>query len=72
MTQNDSTSERLTEMECKFAFQQETIEALNAQVTKQWAVIDQLTKKLDRMTDQVLSIEDNMDDARNEPPPPHY
>lgn len=72
MTEDDSLAARLTDMECKFAFQQETIEALNAEVTKQWAVIDQLLKKFARMSDQVVSLEDSVGDARNEPPPPHY
>lgn len=72
MSDDDHFAERLNEMECKFAFQQETIEALNAEVTKQWGIIDQLIKKLAKTTDQVLSLEDTMGDVRNEPPPPHY
>lgn len=72
MTEDDSLRERLTDMECKFAFQQETIEALNAEVTKQWSIIDKLMKKLERTTEQVASLEDTMGDVRNEPPPPHY
>ena len=72
MSEPNELLERLTEMECKYAFQQETIEALNAEVTKQWTIIDQLMKKMERMTDQIVTLEDQMVDPRNEPPPPHY
>lgn len=72
MSEQKELQERLNEMECKYAFQQETIETLNAEVTKQWAIIDQLVNKLERMTDQIVTLEDQMGDPRNEPPPPHY
>lgn len=72
MSQHTDIDERITDMECKYAYQQETIEALNAEVTKQWKVIDQLVAKLEGMSDQIVSLEDQMNDPRNEPPPPHY
>lgn len=72
MSETDTIKDRLQEMECKFAFQQETIETLNAEVTKQWQVIDALRNKLEQMTEQILTIEDSVVDNRKEPPPPHY
>lgn len=72
MSEQETLQERLNDLECKFVFQQETIEALNTEVTKQWNVIDQLRKQLERMTDQIVTLEDQMGDPRNEPPPPHY
>lgn len=64
--------ERLTELEIKFAYSLETIETLNSEVTKQWAVIDKLTRQLDLMRDQVVNLAADMGKPQDEPPPPHY
>lgn len=64
---------RIEALEIRIAYQDETIEALNAAVTAQWQKIDALTK-------QVALLNDRMQEAERrstatpavEPPPPHY
>ncbi len=68
----DSLADKITDMECKFAFQQETIDTLNAEVTKQWVEIDKLNKALHRMHEQLSSVEASAGKPDVEPPPPHY
>ncbi|MBV1900466.1 MAG: SlyX family protein [Kordiimonadaceae bacterium] len=73
MSETSILQQRLDELECKFAFQQETLEALNAEVSKQWTNIDTLTKQLQRLTDHMMSAEtEPMEKAHDDPPPPHY
>lgn len=68
----DKISVSMTELEIKFVYQQETIESLNEQVTKQWKVIDQLTHKLGMLHDQMSSMVYDGEKASDDPPPPHY
>lgn len=63
--------ERLDAMETRIAFQDHTIEELNATITEQWKVIDTLTRKLTMLEEQVRSGVYIADPA-TEKPPPHY
>ncbi len=63
---------QMQDLECQFSFQQETIESLNTQVTKQWATIDKLTRQFEKLTEQMLSMESGEGKPEVEPPPPHY
>ena len=63
--------ERLERLESRIAFQDQTIEDLNAVITEQWTVIEQLRRKLEVMEEQVRSGSFIADPA-NEKPPPHY
>jgi len=69
---DDDQNERLTELEIKFAYSQEMIENLNEEVTKQWTVIDKLTRQLGTMHDQMATLAHDTDKPLDEPPPPHY
>jgi len=62
---------RLVTLETRLAFQDETIETLNAVVRDQWAAIDRLMRHLDQLGGRLTEIEDNIEIA---PPvkPPHY
>lgn len=62
---------RLEALETRIAFQDQTIEELNATITAQWRVIDTLTRKLDTLEQQVRSGV-HIADPTTEPPPPHY
>jgi SlyX protein len=64
-------TERLEALETRIAFQDQTIEELNATITAQWRQIDLLTRKLDQMEQQVRSGV-HIADPSTEPPPPHY
>ena len=65
------TETRLEALETRVAFQDQTIEELNATITAQWRQIDLLTRKLDQMEEQVRSGV-HIADPSTEPPPPHY
>jgi len=69
---HDDTRERLTELEIKYAYSQEIIESLNAEVAKQWTAIDKLTRQLGIMHDQMANMADEAGKPIDEPPPPHY
>lgn len=63
--------ERLDALETRIAFQDHTIEELNATITEQWKVIETLTRKLTTLEEQVRSGAYIADPA-TEKPPPHY
>jgi len=63
--------ERLQELEIKFAFQQETIEALNAAVTKQWTEIDRLKSLIGLLQNEMAELGEASGDPGNVKPP-HY
>ena len=62
---------RLDALETRIAFQDQTIEELNATITAQWRQIDRLTRTLEQVEDQVRSGV-HIADPSTEPPPPHY
>lgn len=64
---------RVDELEAFVAHQDGVIRDLNDMVTQQWDKIDILTRKVERLHEQLRSVEDNMQvGAPPEPPPPHY
>jgi SlyX protein len=65
-------TERLDTLETRIAFQDQTIEELNDTITKQWQVIDSLTRKVALLEDHARTTASNIADPRHEPPPPHY
>jgi SlyX protein len=66
-------SERLDALEVRMAFQDDTIEILNATVTEQWAVIDALKREVARLADRLQDAESRSSGRTEpEPPPPHY
>ncbi|WP_137153114.1 SlyX family protein [Devosia sp. FKR38] len=64
-------AQRLDTLEARIAYQDQTIEELNATITAQWRQIDLLTRKLDQMEQQVRSGV-HIADPATERPPPHY
>ncbi|WP_172124164.1 MULTISPECIES: SlyX family protein [unclassified Devosia] len=71
MTTELDSSARLEALETRVAFQDQTIEDLNATITEQWRVIDGLTRRLTVLEEQVRAG-GFIADPRSEPPPPHY
>jgi len=69
--QGTSESQRLNDLEIKFAYQQETLDSLNDTVTKQWDVIEKLRRHITRLEGQLVEMGD-WQGSGNEPPPPHY
>ncbi len=64
-------SERIEALETRIAYQDHTIEDLNAAVTEQWSMIEQLQRKIEQLEQQVLSGS-FIADAASGKPPPHY
>ena len=65
------SNNRIEALETRIAYQDQTIEELNAAVTEQWALIEQLRRKVEQLEQQVLSGSFIADPA-TEKPPPHY
>lgn len=72
MTDHNAVAERLDALEMRIAYQDHTIEELNATITAQWRVIDMLTRKLTLMEEQAKLTGGGVGDGGSEPPPPHY
>lgn len=72
MSDTDDQDERLINLESRFAFQQDAIESLSDTVTKQWAEIEGLKKRLKVLDDQLYELEVGNKPGTKEAPPPHY
>lgn len=66
-------NERLTELEVRVAFQDQTIQDLNEVVTRQQREIDRLTRELEALKSRIAGLAPAMVIApEDEKPPPHY
>jgi len=64
---------RITELENRLVFQDDTIEQLNEVVTHQQRQIDQMEKTLTMLKDQMKNLaSSNIATEDEETPPPHY
>ncbi|NOX42713.1 MAG: SlyX family protein [Gammaproteobacteria bacterium] len=64
---------RIAELESRIAFQDNTIEELNAVVTQQQRQIDQMEKSLSVLKDHLKNlVSSNIASEDEETPPPHY
>jgi SlyX protein len=66
------TLTRIEALEMRIAYQDRTIEDLNASVTEQWKRIDGLTRQLEQMAERLRRFEESGPSGEEEPPPPHY
>ena len=71
MTDLKELSARIDELEARLAFQDDTIETLNATVTAQWLKIDALSRQVAALNDRLRETEASMPKPASEPPP-HY
>jgi SlyX protein len=69
---DDTVSTRVTALEERVAYQDETIEALNQTITKQWAQIDKLTRLVEALTDRLRETEAKAAQGPATERPPHY
>ena len=67
MTEND----RITALEERIAYQDQTIEELNASILELWKEIEALRRQLGKLGDELSTIAADVPQAP-EPPPPHY
>jgi len=71
MSERQGLSERVDALEARIAYQDETIETLNATITSQWKQIDALTRQLAALSDRLQEAEARAPGPANERPP-HY
>jgi SlyX protein len=64
-------SERIDALEARIAYQDDTIETLNATITEQWKQIDALTRQVAALNDRLQEAEARSPGHTNERPP-HY
>nr|WP_321445402.1 SlyX family protein [uncultured Cohaesibacter sp.] len=63
--------ERVVDLEIQLAHQTKTVEELSDMVSRQWDLIDRLTRKMKFLEEAVVELEDNVGPAANQKPP-HY
>ncbi len=64
---------RIEKLEERCAFQEQAIDDLSNALTDQWKLIEALKRDVQRLTEEIKSVEDNVrQGGEREPPPPHY
>jgi SlyX protein len=71
MSDIERLNERIDALETRVAYQDDTIETLNATITAQWKQIDALTRQVTSLGERLQEAESNSGAPSNEPPP-HY
>lgn len=69
---DDNVAARVTALEERVAYQDETTEALNQTITKQWAQIDKLMRLVEALTDRLRETEAKAAQGPVTERPPHY
>ena len=64
--------QRIMKLEELAAHQTQTIDELSTELANQWTLVDQLQKKLDRLTERFSTLEEASLEAPANAPPPHY
>lgn len=65
--------ERINDMECKMAFQEQTIDELNDALTQQQLLISKMQDQMKYVVGKVKNMDaSNLADPSEETPPPHY
>ena len=71
MSELNALRERVDALEARIAYQDDTIETLNATITAQWKQIDTLTRQVAALNDRLQEAEAHAPGPANERPP-HY
>ena len=71
MSELNALSERVDALEARIAYQDDTIETLNATITAQWKQIDTLMRQVAALNDRLQEAEAHAPGPANERPP-HY
>ncbi len=64
--------DRIMRLEETLAHQGRIIEELSDQLAVQWRVVEQTRAKLERLTERLLTVEEQSHDAPPITKPPHY
>ena len=68
---SDNRADRLAALESRVAYQDRTIEELNAALTAQWRTLDALAGEVAALTDRLADLS-RREAGAPEPAPPHY
>ncbi|SDH96194.1 SlyX protein [Vibrio xiamenensis] len=69
----EQLQQRLDDLECQLAFQEQTIEALNAALSSQQLLITKMQDQMKYVVGKVKNIDSsNLATQDEETPPPHY
>lgn len=71
MSSENTVADRLLEVECRIAYQEETIDKLNDVIREQWTDIDRLRLRLEQLEQRLAEVEEREGDRPAEKPP-HY
>jgi len=64
--------DRLTELEVRLSFLDGSVQALDATVIAQDRLLGNMARQLERLRGELAGMQPAGQDARDEPPPPHY
>ncbi|EJL6956826.1 SlyX family protein [Vibrio cholerae] len=65
--------ERIEDLECKLAFQEQTIETLNDALTQQQLLLSKMQDQMKYVVGKVKNMDTStLADPAHETPPPHY
>lgn len=65
--------ERIEDLECKLAFQEQTIETLNDALTQQQLLVSKMQDQMKYVVGKVKNMDTStLADPAHETPPPHY
>ncbi|WPC03918.1 SlyX family protein [Pseudomonas sp. MBLB4123] len=67
-----SLEERITELESRLAFQDDTIQALNDEIVTQQRLLERVQLQLEALAKRQEELSGQLDVAEDEAPPPHY
>ncbi|NNN84835.1 SlyX protein [Vibrio sp. A8-1] len=73
LQQLQQLQQRIDDLECKLAFQEQTIDELNAALTQQQLLINKMQDQMKYVVGKMKNMDtSNLADPANETPPPHY
>ena len=73
MSDVQSLTSRVDELEIRLTHQDQIIDDLNETIARQWREIEALTRQLAKLGDRIHLVEEHAGEpASTEPPPPHY
>jgi SlyX protein len=64
--------QRLTELEVRLSFIDDAVQNLDATVAMQNRTLAEVVRALERLRNELAGMQAAGQDARDEPPPPHY
>ncbi|VAW22210.1 hypothetical protein MNBD_ALPHA11-475 [hydrothermal vent metagenome] len=72
MSEIGELSKKITFLESRIAFQDQTIEDLNKTITDQWDEFNKLRREISRLNGQVQEMQSSKDGLGQDELPPHY